>query len=925
MAFPADPLDCIVQIALDADLTADPTTWSWTDITEWVYEPSGVVISRGRQDEFSTAAPSQIRVTLVNDGRFCPRNPTGAYFGSIHRNTPLRVRVNGGAGYVDRATGYVDAWPVTWADKSETVSFAPVTASGLLRRLGQGGALRSPLYRSLAQAAYVESSSIVGYWPCEDESGSAGIASGIGGQAAAFGGGLEDFAADSTILGSAPLMQLVAGVSFAGYLPTYTPTGETGIRAIVKIPSAPSGNVELLRWWTYGTYPVWTVEVVPGSPDRMFLRAYNAAGVEQLGGTGINLEADGPGGGSMYGMTLYLQVDLTENAGAIDWALYAWHTFAFNQGTGGLDTGTEAASTVGQLQAIGSYNHSAAAAGTTLGHIGVATDTNYATDPAAVAGFAGTSVSLRWTGIGTELNVPTDKVGSLTEHVTYVGASESADLVDLFREVETAEQGVMFDGTAGHLTLKMRNDRYNQAAVLTLDHDAGQVDWLAPAEDDQQTTNDVTVSRPHGSQFRSFDADHIAANGNYSSRVEALLFQDADLRYHAQWRVHLGTVEELRYPTVGLNLARATSKISDWLACDIGSRIQVTNPPAGLPPDTIDLHIEGYTEHLRSHDWRVEINTSPASPWQVFEVEDTSLGRLATDGSELLCAYDSDDTSILLANTGAPNADAEVTLWSTTAEPYDIGVGGERMTVTTMAAPNPSIVGAGTWSHGDNATLTPNIHASAAKGDIVLTLAAIRNTSATVNTPAEPGTEVLFADGNVALFGVVHPGSTPDVGVTFTGGSAGDTTSACTFTVRGCQLRALCLSNLSNSSAQNINLPAFLPDRANLLALWVGWKQDDWTSAGDLFAGITEINEGATTTGNDQALVWNYDIQTTPVEYGTGSWTITGGAAAVSKSYVLALPGDVQTATVTRSVNGVVKSHSAGAAAQIWKTGAIAL
>lgn len=923
MAFPADPLDCIVQIALDADLTADPTTWSWTDITEWVYEPSGVVISRGRQDEFSTAAPSQIRVTLVNDGRFCPRNPTGAYFGSIHRNTPLRVRVNGGAGYVDRATGFVDAWPVTWADKSETVSFAPVTASGLLRRLGQGGALRSPLYRSLAQAAYVESSSIVGYWPCEDESGSTSIASGIGGQAAAFGGGLEDFAADSTILGSSPLMQLVAGVSFAGYLPTYTPTGETGIRAIVKIPSAPSGNVELLRWWTYGTYPVWTVEVVPGSPDRMFLRAYNAAGVEQLGGTGINLEADGPGGGSMYGMTLYLQVDLTENAGAIDWALYAWHTFAFNQGTGGLDTGTEAASTVGQLQAIGSYNHSAAAAGTTLGHIGVATDTNYATDPAAVAGFAGTSVSLRWTGIGTELNVPTDKVGSLTEHVTYVGASESADLVDLFREVETAEQGVMFDGTAGHLTLKMRNDRYNQAAVLTLDHDAGQVDWLAPAEDDQQTTNDVTVSRPHGSQFRSFDADHIAANGNYSSRVEALLFQDADLRYHAQWRVHLGTVEELRYPTVGLNLARATSKISDWLACDIGSRIQVTNPPAGLPPDTIDLHIEGYTEHLmRSHDWRVEINTSPASPWQVFEIEDTSLGRLATDGSELLCAYDSDDTSILLASTGAPNADAEVTLWSTTAEPYDIGVGGERMTVTTMAAPAPSFVGASSATHGDNATLAPDLHISSAKGDLVLVFAAIRNTAATVGTPT--GYTVLMADGNVCLFGKIHSGSESAPSVTFSGGSAGDSTSAQTATFRGYQLTRYSLANLTNSSAQDIAIPAFRPEQANTLALFLGWKADDWISVATL-SGATEIGEPSTASGNDQGLVWDYVIQTTPVEYAATSFTVTGGASAVSKGYVLAVAGDVQTATVTRSVNGVVKSHSAGTAAQIWKTGVLAL
>lgn len=933
MAFPADPLDVTVELALGADLTAHPGTWSWTDVTEWVHEPGGITISRGRQDEFSTASPSQIRLTLINnDGRFCPKNPSGAYYGSINRNTPLRVRIDPGSGNVTRATGFVDQWPVAWADKSESLCLAPITASGPLRRLGQGGTLRSALYRYHTPTAWLDSSEILGYWPCEDESGSTSIASGVGGRAGTMSGGYEDFAADSDIAGSDPLMKLVAGVSFVCYLKPYTSTGETAIRAIFKVPSAPAGSVELLRWWTSGSFTVWTVEITPGSPDRLQLKAYNSLGVEQLGGTGINMEDDGHGA-SLYGRQLYLSVNLTQDGADIDWQILAGHQFALNVGEAAGDQGTEAAATVGTLEAIGSHNHSASAAGTTLGHIAVASALAYGAASASPStGFAGESVQIRLSSMIGELDVQVaTSVQDIAAMTTYVGATSATDIVSLLRELETAEQGILYDGKTGVLELLLREDRYNRSVALTLDHDAGQVDWLTPTDDDQQVTNDVTVSRVGGSEARAFDADHIAANGNYSSRVDALLFDDSVLADHASWRLHLGTVEELRYPTVGLCLTRQTGKITDWLACDIGSRIQITNPPDGLPPDTIDLHIEGYTETLRSKDWRVELNCSPASPWQVFEIEDTSLGRVAADGSELLCAYAAGDTSLLIANLGIRNtdgtyrtqADAAVPLWSTADEPYDIGIGGERITVTSMAAPNPSFVGAGTATHADNATLTPGIHASAAKGDVVLVFAAIRNTAATVNTPT--GYTALVADGNVCLFGKIHTGSESSPSVTFTGGSAGDTTSAQTATFRGYQLETLSLSNLSNSSAQNINIPAFLPTKANVLALWLGWKQDDWTSAGDLFAGITEIAEASTTTGNDQALVWNYDIQAAPVEYGTGSWTITGGASAISKSYVLALPGDVQTATVTRAVNGVSKSHSAGAAVQTWKTGVIAL
>ena len=924
MAFPADPLDAIVQLALGADLTQVPAAWSWTDITEYVHMGDGaeITITRGRSDEFSTAAPCRISMTLINqDGRFCPKNPVGAYYGQLNRNTPIRVRVHDGSSYVTQAVGHVDQWPVTWADKSESLCLAPITASGALRRLGQGGTVRSALYRYHAQQPYA-AGTVLGYWSCEDRAGSTQIASGVGGQPMVLVGGVEDFAADSSIAGSDPLMTLDAATSFRGYLPVYTSTGETAIRATVKIPSPPAGTAELLRWWTSGSNTVWTLEVHIGSPDRLHLRAYNSLGVEQLGGTGINLEDDGTGA-SLYGRQLYVAVNLTQDGADIDWQILAGHSFAFDAGTSSSDSGTETSSTVGTLEAIGRHT-SANAAGITLGHIAVASDTDYGAGAAGATGFAGESVAIRLAEIAAELDLSAVTSGNTNPAMTtYIGASDATDVVSLLRELETADQGVLFDAKTGGLELLLREDRYNRAVALTLDHDQGQLDWLAPTDDDQQIANDVTVSRTGGSESRAFDAAHIAANGTYASTVEALLFQDTDLRYHAEWRRHLGTVDELRYPTVSLNLAAAPSLLADWLACDIGSRLQVLNPPAGLPPDTIDLHIEGYTEHITTFGYRVELNTSPASPWQVFEVEDDQLGRLETPGSELLVGYDSSTTSLLVANTAAPRNSTAVYKWSTGAEPYDWWIAGERLTVGTMTSQTPAHVATGTAAHGNNASVQPGLPGgSTTTGDLLLVWAAIRN-SGTGTVDAHADYETLISFGNCALLGRIHDGTESAPTITFTGGVANATTSAQMASFRYAQNRIVASATQLNGSAQDIATPALTGvDRDGLLYLWLGWKQDDYTSAAVISGGFaTEIGEASSTTGDDQSLVWNYFVQGTVAAAGTNSFVITGGASAISRAVVVAIPGDVQTATVTRAVNGVSKAQALGAAVKLWKPG----
>lgn len=65
---------------------------TWTDVTSYVYTRDPLTISRGRSDEASQVDPSRLTMTLDNrTGRFSPRNPLGAYYGLIGRNTPVRV------------------------------------------------------------------------------------------------------------------------------------------------------------------------------------------------------------------------------------------------------------------------------------------------------------------------------------------------------------------------------------------------------------------------------------------------------------------------------------------------------------------------------------------------------------------------------------------------------------------------------------------------------------------------------------------------------------------------------------------------------------------------------------------------------------------------------------------------------------------
>lgn len=209
-----------------------------------------------------------------------------------------------------------------------------------------------------------------------------------------------------------------------------------------------------------------------------------------------------------------------------------------------------------------------------------------------------------------------------------------------------------------------------------------------------------------------------------------------------------------------------------------------------------------------------------------------------------------------------------------------------------------TFVAAGTAATGDYGSLTPALPAGSVTGDALLLFASVRNTAAIVGTPA--GWTPLLADGNVLLCGKYQAAGEVAPTVTFTGGALGDTVLAQVAAFRTTNLSINAgPTGVSNGSAQNIALPAALtPNRASSLMLVLGWKQDDWTTA----TALTDIGQPFSTAGNDAGEVWNYTIQTAAAASPTGFFTVTGGAAAISKSYVLFLNQQAAISTTLQAV-----------------------
>ncbi|MFG3493009.1 hypothetical protein [Streptomyces sp. NPDC047972] len=306
----------------------------------------------------------------------------------------------------------------------------------------------------------------------------------------------------------------------------------------------------------------------------------------------------------------------------------------------------------------------------------------------ALMGFQGETAGSRFLRLCDEEGVPAVLKGAASD-TTALGLQQRERFLDVLASIARADGGYVLEQRDERaLMFRPRATLYNQPPALTLDFATGVIsDPFEPLDDEKLTENDVTVER-EGGTFARVSRETIAegplsveAIGRYAVPYSLSLADDSQPLQQAGWRLHVGTADGLRYPQLTLDLGnpRVWPLIRAIYLADVGDKIRLINLPDDDGPDAVDLIIRGYKEVASEKKWQVTFICTPGAPYDVLQLDAPGYARLDTGGSQLTSGITSTATSLSVTVTGAA-------LWSTSAgdRPFDIIVGGERMTVTNI-------------------------------------------------------------------------------------------------------------------------------------------------------------------------------------------------------------------------------------------------
>lgn len=671
----------LVEIAFGADLTSDPATWVWLDVTPDVRMDPGIGTTLGRADEASVSQPASCSFVLDN--------ATGAYsmggqspnYPNVRRGTPVRVTVVPvDAAPVVTFQGYANGFTPSWDALTGTIPVATVSASGVLRRLAQGDdPLRSALYRyHTADSAPDE------YWPLEEEKVATQGASAVGGGAGLFSpladGGLlygkVEYGGDTDNPATSRAVQVSAGGELA--LPV-RPALFSDYWAVTWSMRYTSGSGAFTEIYTDDP-------PVSGDPGVSYRGVWFSDGTVEISAV------TGP-----FDSTLIFS---WSNGEPFEWD-DVWHSYAMIVDQTGasvvasmyrdgelvdLDVGSAIRSRPTSLTWTGVANPGGTEDPVTVAHVAAwSSAPDLVAVTAAADAHAGELATDRMVRLCAEESLALDVVGTTP---STMGAQFPLSLLVLLRECETVDQGVLYDGAGPGLHYVCRDERENGAVDLALD--AVQLaSPFGPTDDDQRTRNRVTATSGTGTRFAFEDAAGPLGTGVvgiYDSSIEVNAAVDAEVLNYASWAVHLGTVEGYRYPALSLDLRATPSLAAAVLDVEPSSRVTVGNMVAvlaGMPDEVVGLLVEGVDMELNSSGWRVTLKSSPYAPWRIAVVAeetgdtDPHLARLDTDGASLDGAHAASATALDVATPSGP-------LWTTLADDYplSLSVGGIEVVAT---------------------------------------------------------------------------------------------------------------------------------------------------------------------------------------------------------------------------------------------------
>lgn len=916
--------DAVVEIYVDG---------AWLDITRLDDDTrvlGEVTITRGASDQQGEPVPTTAQFRyLDNNLTLDGENPRSAYYRKISvPGTPLRVKLDGEI----RASLEIVAMPITPGETPE-INEMTITAAGLLRQYDQGQPpLRSAAYRAFT--AMVNDPYRVMYVPLEEESEATTVSVATGGAVTLGGPGTVSFGAVES-MSSARLAQFGSFDTFITFvLPPWTNTLDQHLAgSLVRWPEAGLLNNAIIWRWYFTGGGIDYVDLLHTTGDVLQLQFYAAGAV-------VSTICTSDWTGILDDREAFLFCTFHQNGADIDARIRATTATSWLLQV----SGTAAGLTLGRMYQI-VMGTGSGVDGMGFGHLIVGSNKdafgNFIDDldsssEALVTGARGYNLETagaRIQRLADEEDIPITVTGTATD--TERLAPQGIDtLLGLIRTAARVDLGILAETRiALQLNYRTRANLYNQAptAQLTLAH---LQPGFRPTSDDLRVVNDFTANRPSGSSAHYAIPDGDVLHYSTEAPPDGAGFRpnsgqievgsDDQLNNQAAWRAHLGSWRERRFSAMTFELAKAVFDAADVAAVhalDLGDVISfdMTGAPAYVPYNELRLMVRGYTETLSKFLHTITFDTIPADMYEVAQVDSGPTSTLAN-------VIDDNDTSLKLApGAGKPWSESSTDL------PYNIQVNGDPATITAISTDTPAFIAAGTASHASNASVTPGLPAGMTPdvGQLMVMVAAIRNSgTGTVNTPTG-WTRLDTVGVNLGVFGRYYRTGDAAPTVTFTGGVANADTSARIAAFSGLSM-ALDheLQASLNSSAANVAYAA-MPvrvagggkgvRRTNNVTLIAAWKQDDTTGV-TAASGFTEAFEASTTTGDDQSIALDYRLDTAAVATATGSKTWGGGAAAISRTFVLALR-PLQTATVTRGIAGVAAARTVGDEVHGWRMG----
>lgn len=648
---------------------------SWVDVTSYVRHQK-VSISRGTKDESPKPTPAKAALRLENgDDRFNPRNPLGPYYGQLLRNTPLRVSCAGGVSDAYRFYGEVFAFEPRW-NENRTNCYVDIVANGALLRLLANDKQPISYYRSWVNSLNSFSPQVRHYWPLEEGADAAGGQPDIGAFAATFvnppvGGKAWGEAKMNDWIPNGVLIDNLNTLVF----PCDQHVGSGAWEMSGFINHTANETVTLFevdcdthRWFIYLS------TVAPEYTASRCMVVHND--VADISAFTVPPLKDG--GPVWFCFRVWFNIELATLTARWTWAPVGQASNSISvdisSNTGGTYRPYPREIKVSSVANTPDNTSNTSATG--LKDFTVATTTNTASTGMSNYYVASKGAPGEWSfdrfvrmcddqGI----NNNASGFGSVQMGRQYVDKLET----HLSEIVESSAHSAIVESRTANELLLLGTGTYR-----------GEIDYselvgsIEPTEDNRNTANIVRLNNSHAGQAilrKATGTMSEAAIGPFAAQLDTNTQSFSPAVALAGKRLALGTWEGPRFVELTVSAQSTPAAYGLYRSIDVGDFFGLTGfSPAGYH-DLLIMKVTSLRESISQEDHRFTFTARPG------ELD----YRLWTVGTNRLDVHDvtvfSDSGSTITVNV-------PTTALSTTAEPYDLMVSGERMTVTSAAAPS---------------------------------------------------------------------------------------------------------------------------------------------------------------------------------------------------------------------------------------------